>query len=52
MHKRRQRERGRGVGVDEAGLINKGPHPMRGIILWLMGVPFGVIVLLYLFNVL
>jgi len=25
---------------------------MRGILLWLLGVPFSVIILLYLFNVL
>jgi len=25
---------------------------MRGVILWLLGVPFTVIVLLYLFNIL
>jgi hypothetical protein len=27
-------------------------HPMRGILLWLLGVPITVIILLYVFNVL
>jgi len=27
-------------------------YPMRGILLWLLGVPITVIILLYVFNVL
>jgi hypothetical protein len=30
----------------------EGVNTMRGFVLWLLGVPFSVIVLLYLFNVL
>jgi hypothetical protein len=29
----------------------KGP-PMRGILLWLVGIPIPIIILLYLFNIL
>lgn len=27
-------------------------HPMKGILLWLVGIPIPIIILLYLFNVL
>ena len=33
------------------GLQSKEP-PMRGILLWLVGIPIPIIILLYLFNVL
>jgi hypothetical protein len=30
----------------------KGTHPMRGILLWLIGIPIPIIILLWLFGVL
>jgi hypothetical protein len=33
-------------------LGDKKVNPMRGVVLWLLGVPISVIILLYLFNVL
>ena len=32
--------------------MNEGAHPMRGILLWLIGIPIPIIILLWLFGVL
>jgi hypothetical protein len=32
--------------------MNKGNAPMRGILLWLIGIPIPIIILLWLFGVL
>ncbi len=44
-----ERQRGRRVEKENSPVED---FPMRGFVLWLLGVPFSVIVLLYLFNVL
>lgn len=38
--------------IRRGGLHNHQEATMKGIVLWLLGVPVGVIVLLYLFNIL
>jgi hypothetical protein len=41
------------VPPDGALLPGNDPeHPMRGILLWLIGIPIPIIILLYLFGVL
>jgi hypothetical protein len=38
--------------MDTFGPKGERSHSMRGAILWLLGVPISIIILLYLFNVL
>jgi hypothetical protein len=40
------------VPMDTFGPEGERSHSMRGVILWLLGVPISIIILLYLFNVL
>ena len=37
---------------DHPGPMNKGTLTMRGILLWLIGIPIPIIILLWLFGVL